>query len=82
MGLMDKVKQQAGTLAEKTQEGAKVAQGKIDQLQEKRKIDQLLHDLGELYYAQRQGKASPEAPAQMDSLISEIAGHEANLAQG
>ncbi len=72
MGLMDKVKQQASTTA-------KQAQGKIDQLQEKRKVDQLLHDLGALYYASRKGTASGDSSAEMDRLIGEIASHQANI---
>ena len=78
MGLMDKVKQQANTLAEKTQEAAKAGQGKIEGLQEKRKIDQLLRDLGAAYFTDRQGRGSPENTAEMDRLVSEVANHEAS----
>jgi len=73
VGIMDKVKQQASTLAERTQEAAKAGQEKLGELQEKRKLDQLYRDLGAAYFAQRQGDSSPQNSAEIDRLVSEIA---------
>lgn len=56
MGLMDKVKAQAGQLATKAQEGTAQVQAKFETMQAKRGTDTLLRDLGAAYYAeQRQG---------------------------
>lgn len=56
MGLMDKLKEQAGQVADKAQKGAAQAQAKFDSVQAKRNTDVLLRDLGAAYFAeQRQG---------------------------
>lgn len=76
MALMDKMKQQAQVLAEKTSEQAKAAtaqaQSKLNEVQEKRKTDQLLHDLGAAYLSDRQGHGSPENTARIEQLVSEL----------
>ncbi|MHB8245753.1 MAG: hypothetical protein ACYDGN_10445 [Acidimicrobiales bacterium] len=70
MGFLDKVKSQAGALAEKAQEGAKAGQEKLSQMQGKRQSDALLLELGGLVYTERAGR--PQAGA--DSRIEEIFG--------
>jgi len=56
MGLMDKLKVQAGEMAVKAQQGTAQVQAKFDAAQAKRSSDVLLRDLGGAYYAeQRQG---------------------------
>jgi hypothetical protein len=83
MGMMDKMKQQASTLAEKTQElagktseGAKAAtaqaQDKLSEVQERRRTDQLLHDLGAAYLAERQEQGSPENKERIEQLVGEL----------
>lgn len=58
MGLMDKLKEQAGQVADKAQKGAAQAQAKFEAVQTKRNTEVLLRDLGAAYYAeQRQGGA-------------------------
>jgi hypothetical protein len=59
MPLFDKVKAQAGQVAQKAQEAGKAGQAKLDQAQAKRKADALLRDLGAAVYAERSGHASP-----------------------
>lgn len=74
MGLMDKVKQQAGQVAEKAQKGAAQAQAKFETVQSKRTADTLFRDLGASYYAeQRQGgghDAVSNALAAIDAHVS------------
>jgi len=76
VGLMDKVKAQAATLAQKTQETANAAQAKIDSAQANRRADGLLRSLGLAYLAERTGRATPETSAQIDKLLSDLAQHE------
>jgi hypothetical protein len=69
MGFLDKVK---STVEQTT----KAAQGKLDDVQSKKRADQLLRDLGAWYYASRTG-APPEAGANIERLIGELQAHEA-----
>ena len=57
MGLMDKAKQQATKLAEKSREAGEAARQKVGEVQDRRRADSLYRDLGELVYAERTGKA-------------------------
>jgi glycine cleavage system aminomethyltransferase T len=70
MGLMDKVKAQATVLAQKTQDT-------IDQVQARRRADDLLCELGGLVYADRTGRGNADTHAQVDKLIADIKAHEA-----
>jgi hypothetical protein len=76
MGLMDKVKAQANQLAQKTQEAAQEGKARIDQAQANRRGDALLRQLGAAVYADRTGRGTPDTPAKIDQLISEISAHE------
>lgn len=73
MGLMDKLKEQAGQVAEKAQKGAAQAQAKFESVQSKRSADVLLRDLGAAYYAeQRQGAAHEAVDRALDALDSYV----------
>ena len=76
MGLMDKLKEQAGQVATKAQEGTAQVQAKFDAAQAKRANDVLLHDLGAAYFAeQRQGgphDAVDKALAALDAHASQV----------
>jgi hypothetical protein len=72
MGLMDKVKAQATQVAQKAQGAAQTGQAKLDQVQEKRKVDGLFRDLGAAVYAQRSGSNGAESQAEVERLIQEI----------
>jgi hypothetical protein len=48
MGFMDKVRSQATQLAEKAQEGLQTGKGKLDELQERKRAQGLLRELGAL----------------------------------
>jgi hypothetical protein len=77
MGLMDKMKTQATALAEKAQEGAKIGQERLAQLQTKRQADALLLEFGGIAYQQRAGRADPGAEGRLAELTTQIAAYEA-----
>jgi hypothetical protein len=61
MGLLDKVKEQAGTLAEKAQQGVDKGKDRLEELQATKRGHALLQDLGTAYYALQRGSGSQEA---------------------
>ena len=76
MGLMDKIKAQAGQVATKAQEGSAQMQAKFDAMQAKRGADGLLHDLGAAYYAEKRQDgphdAVEKALAALDAHASQV----------
>lgn len=81
MGFLDKAKEQAGKLAEKAKEGAEAGKEKLGEVQTKRKIEGLLHDLGAVVYQQRTGQAGADSDAEIDRLVAEVKELEAQLAE-
>ena len=77
MGLMDKVKAQATTLAQKTQETANAGMAKLDSTQASRRSDAMLRSLGAAVLAERTGRATAETAGQIEKLISDLTAHEA-----
>jgi hypothetical protein len=76
MGLMDKVKQQAGQALVKAQQGVSQGQAKLDQVQAKRQADVLLRDLGAAYYAWQRTDGPKEAVDAAIRLVDEhVAAH-------
>ncbi|MGH9055659.1 MAG: hypothetical protein ACRDYY_07320 [Acidimicrobiales bacterium] len=78
MGLMDKLKSQAGQVATKAQQGMQQGmqqgQAKYSSVQAKRQNDSLLRDLGAAYYAeQRQGGSHAAVDAALDRLDAQAA---------
>ncbi len=69
MGFLDKA-------AAKVNEATKAAQDGMADLSAKRKSDALLRELGAWTYAQHKG-GFPDAPANIDRLLGELAAHEA-----
>jgi hypothetical protein len=76
MGLMDKVKEQATVLAQKTQDTARDSRAKLDQVQVKRRADAMLRDLGAAVYAERTGRSTTETDAKIDKLVSDLTAFE------
>lgn len=76
MALMDKMKAQAAQLAQKAQEAGKAGQSKIEEVQARRRADNLLRDLGRAVYSQRTGVADPETEVQIENLVAELKTHE------
>lgn len=77
MGLMDKVKAQATTLAQQTKETANAGKAKLDQSQANRRSDVILRNLGLAILAERTGRGTAETSGQINQLISELTTHEA-----
>jgi hypothetical protein len=74
MGLMDKVKQGAGTALNKAQQGVNQGKAKIDQAQSKRQWDGLLHNLGAAIWAeQREGGSTDAVTAAWAALDEHLA---------
>ncbi|HVB44735.1 MAG TPA: hypothetical protein VNF47_18815 [Streptosporangiaceae bacterium] len=73
MGLMDKVKAQANSLAQ----SANAGMAKLDALPAQRRADALLRGLGLAVLAERTGRATGDTEAQINQLLAEIAQHEA-----
>jgi hypothetical protein len=80
MGFLDKVKDTANKAAEKVQQGAEVAQDKLEETKQKKKIGDLKEELGGVVYAQRTGGTASDAEAEITRLVTEIKELEAQLA--
>ena len=65
MGFLDKAKEKATHLAEQ-------AKDKIDDVKEKRKVDDLLDDLGRILYRQRTERSEPADEAEIARLVAEL----------
>jgi hypothetical protein len=76
MGLMDKVKAQAEQAVAKAQHGIAEGKDKLEGVQAKRHVDQLLHDLGAAYYAE-QREGGPHAAVEQALIAVDAAKTEA-----
>lgn len=72
MGLLDKVMEQAGTLAEKAQQGVDKGKDRIEEMQATRRGHALLGDLGSAYYAMVRGGGTQEA---VDAAVAAMDAH-------
>jgi len=74
MGLLDKLKEQAGQLkdSDKVKEMAEKVKDKVDDVQARRKANDLLTDLGRLLYAQHTGRTNATAEAEIARLVAEL----------
>src|SRR4051812_15149647 len=75
MGFVDKVKATAGKAAEKAQQGVSqgITQGKekLSEVQERRKLDGVLRNLGAAVYLDRAGRGSAAVTADIERLLAE-----------
>ena len=69
MGLMDRVREQAAQLAQKTQVAAQEGRVMLDQAQARRRADAMFRDLGAAVYAERTGRGGSESAAKIDRLV-------------
>lgn len=76
MGFLDKIKQQASGLANQAQDLGKIGQDRLEDVQNKGKVNSLLKDLGAAVYAERSGN-SPTASAGMAKAMEELQKFEA-----
>jgi hypothetical protein len=79
MGLMDKVKAAAQEAAAAAKKGTAQVQGKVENAQLRKKADEAAKQLGYLIVGERT-KGEP-AGADLDRLVSEIVGIEAQLSE-
>jgi hypothetical protein len=82
MGLMDRVREQAAQLAQKTQEAAQEGRVMLDQAQARRRADAMFRDLGAAVYAERTGRAGPDGADKIDRLIKALSRQEAEQGLG
>ncbi len=73
MALLDKMKQQAAQVAQKAQEAGRAGQAKLEEVQARRQLDALYHDLGAAIYADHAGRGDQANSADIERLYDEIA---------
>jgi hypothetical protein len=72
MGLMDRVKAQASSLAQQANQGM----AKLDNLPAQRRADALLRSLGVAVLAERTGRATGDNEARITQILADLAQHE------
>jgi hypothetical protein len=72
MGLMDRVKAQASSLAQQANQGM----AKLDNLPAQRRADALLRSLGLAVLAERTGRATADNEARITQILADIEQHE------
>ncbi len=77
MGIFDKVKEQAEKAKAQAQDLKGKVGDKVDEVQSKRKADDLLDDLGRFLYAEKTGRPLPGADSEISRLVDELKGLEA-----
>jgi hypothetical protein len=82
MGLMDRVKEQAAQLAQKTQEAAHEGKIKLDQAAAKRRADAMFRELGAAVYADRTGRGGADTAAKVERLVKALSDQEAEQGLG
>src|SRR5207244_1959818 len=73
MGFLDKVKDAAGKAADQAKHATAVGKEKLEDVRLQKKINDLCEEIGALVVAQRRNEAPPDAPAQIDAKVAEIA---------
>ncbi len=77
MGFLDVLRQSADELAQKAAEAGRVGAARLEELAARRRVDALLRDLGALAYAERTGRAGPDAATEVDRLVEAVRAVEA-----
>lgn len=81
MGLLDRMKEQAATATAtataRAKDAAQKGQAKLDAIQAARAADQLLRNLGAAIYAERTGRAGPDAEDSVERTLEALRAHEA-----
>jgi hypothetical protein len=72
MALFDKVKEQAEKAKLQALDLKGKAEHKVEDVQAKRKADDLLEGLGRLQYAERTGRPTEGADAEIERLVGEL----------
>src|SRR5262249_23436145 len=86
MGLMDRVREQAAQVAQRTaqvtQEAALQGKAKLDQAQAKRRADAMFRDLGAAVYAERTGRGGTHPRARLVRRVPTLRKQEAGQGLG
>jgi hypothetical protein len=86
MGLMDRVREQAAQVAQRTaqatQEAAQQGKAKFDQAQAKRRADAMFRDLGAAVYAERTGRGGTDTADKIERLVSALQQQESEQGLG
>ena len=82
MGLMDRVREQAAQIAQRTQEAAQEGRVKLDEAQARRRADAMFRDLGAAVYAERTSRAGPDGADKIERLIKALSRQEAEQGLG
>jgi hypothetical protein len=74
MGFLNKMKEQATHLKdnEKVREVADKVKDKVEDVQTRRRANDLLADLGRILYAQKTGRTNATADTEVDRLVGEL----------
>ncbi|MEZ5169249.1 MAG: hypothetical protein R3A49_00705 [Acidimicrobiia bacterium] len=72
MGFMDKVKETASQVSDKSKELADKGKDKVDDTKAKRRIKELEGEIGRLVYDQRTGSADDDVETHIAARITEI----------
>jgi len=86
MGLMDRVREQAAQVAQRTaqatQEAAHQGKAKLDQAQAKRRADAMFRDLGAAVYAERTSRGGTDTADKIERLVKALSEQEASQGLG
>jgi hypothetical protein len=86
MGLVDKWREQAAQVAQRTaqvtQEAAQQGKARLDQAQAKRRADAMFRDLGAAVYAERTGRGGTDTADKIDRLVTALSQQEAEQGLG
>src|SRR6516164_3135435 len=82
MPLMDRFREQAAQLAQKTQEAAHEGRSMLDQAQARRRADAMFRDLGAAVYAERTGRGGADGAKKIERLIKALSRQEAEQGLG
>ncbi len=86
MGLMDRFREQAAQVAQRTaqvtQEAAQQGKAKLDQAQAKRRADAMFRDLGAAVYAERTGRGGTDTADKIERLVKALSEQEAEPGAG
>ena len=86
MGLIDRFREQAAQVAQRTaqatQDAAQQGKAKFDQAQAKRRADAMFRDLGAAVYAERTGRGGTDTADKIERLVSALQQQESEQGLG
>ena len=82
MPLIDRMREQAAQLAQKTQEAANEGRARLDQAQARRRADAMFRDLGAAVYAERTGRGGADGADKIERLVKALSRQEAEQGLG